>query len=208
MSRPLPSSASWRPSGTRALSWVRALDAGSALCLAAAAVLIVWPSTPDVSDANAAVLERTMEPTAGVTTSVATIPGTDSLRAVVINGNVFSASRRAPTTRFVAPGTGAADAVAANSAPTNASMAAPADAGDADALPRLTGIVTLDGERQVLLQLSADDGVPRLYRRGDEHAGYRIERIGADFVVLVHRGSRRTVRLRPLATPDSLEVPQ
>lgn len=199
----------WRPGATRRLLPI--VDALSIACVALATLLLVWPSTPDVPNANAAQVPTDREPAMAVPSRAATAPGADSLIAVVVNGNVFSATRRAPASRFVVPGSAEAASAEAASAAA-ASMTSPSESAGAsatvgDSMPRLTGIVTHDGERQALLQLTADDGVPRLYRRGESHAGYRIERIGADFVVLASRSGTRTLRLMSRATPDSLEVP-
>jgi len=124
--------------------------------------------------------------------------------AVVVADNVFSATRRAPTVRFMVPGQ---DAVPGMS-PANALMQSPGAAtGDrpADALPRLSAIVAANGERRALLQFVASDGAPRLYRVNDVHAGYRIVRIDSDRVVLASRAGTRTLRLSQRAIPDSLE---
>jgi hypothetical protein len=53
--------------------------------------------------------------------------------------------------------------------------------------------------------LAASDGHATLYRAGDVHAGYRIIRIEADYVVLAHRAGTRTLRLSD-RRQDSLEV--
>jgi hypothetical protein len=211
-----PSTHGWRPSARRALPLGRAVDVLSVVCVLLAAVLWLWPASSDVraepananANANASTIANAM-PVAMAVAPPLRAPGlmsaADSLVAAVVAGNVFSASRRAPTTRFMPPGSITSDA------PTsNAALLAPTPTGvaDADALPRLTGIITLNGERQALVQLTAGDGVPRLYRAGDSHAGYRIERIGADFVVLTLRTGTRTLRLNARALPDSLEVPQ
>ena len=125
--------------------------------------------------------------------------GQDSLVGLVVNGNVFSSTRRAPVTRFVVPGQTAMDIT-----PMMPGMP-PADVGEEDALPRLSAIVALDGERRALLQFAASDGAPRLYRVNDERAGYRVVRIETDRVVLASRAGTRTLRLSQRATPDSPE---
>lgn len=125
----------------------------------------------------------------------------DPLISTVVNGNVFSATRRAPSARFTAPGQSNSDAQAM-SAVTESSASSTTDA---LSLPRLSGIVTVDGERRALVQLIARDGAPRLYRVGEVHAGFQIVRIGPDHVVLASRGGTRTLRLSSRATPDSLE---
>ena len=60
-------------------------------------------------------------------------------------------------------------------------------------------------ENEALLQLTAADESPKLYRVGESHAGYRIVQIGADHVVLASRAGTRSLRLSHRAPPDSLE---
>ena len=127
--------------------------------------------------------------------------GQDSLVERVVHGNVFSATRRAPVTRFVVPGQAAMDVT-----PTMPGMTpAGADVGEADTFPRLSAIVALNGERWALLQFAASDGAPRLYRMNDVRAGSRVVRIEPDRVVLASRAGTRTLRLSQRATPDSPE---
>jgi hypothetical protein len=122
----------------------------------------------------------------------------------VIQGNVFSPTRRAPSVAFVEPGR--ADATAA------ATAAAPVAPMATDTAPRLTadfpvlsGIVTVNGERQALLQLRADDGAPRLYRMGSTHAGYQLLAIERDAVILSGPTGRRTLRLSTRSASASRE---
>jgi hypothetical protein len=174
------------------------------VCALIAVALLVWPSTPDVASANAAVPGSSAN-TAGVPLAAppTTRAGADTLIAVVVNGDLFSASRRAPTSAFSAPGlrTGT-DMPTAMTAPRADSLTMAAD----DSLPRLTGIVMLNGEHQALLQLTAADAVPRLYRVGDVRGGMRIVRIAEGVVVIASGHGTRTLRLSTHAVPDSLEV--
>ncbi len=123
----------------------------------------------------------------------------DSLPGAVIRGNIFSATRHAPTVPFSAPGRdgsmGAATIVASSSVAS----------ADSSTWPRLSGIVVVSGERRALMQLLQSDGVPQLYRVGDTHGGMRVERVGADFVVLSSRSGTRTLRLSSHPAPDSLQ---
>ena len=150
---------------------------------------------------------------------------TDSLLATIVRGDVFSATRQAPRSRFVVPGQpDPSDAAAmagtamAGTAMAGTAMAGTAKAGTAtssgdaavadtsgDAMPRVFGIITMSGERRALLQLAPSDAVPRLYRAGDAHAGYRVVRVEADRVILSSSTGSRTLRLSSRATPDSLE---
>ena len=119
----------------------------------------------------------------------------------IVSGNIFSPTRRAPVSRFVAPGLSTSESTPAYVSPM-APMVMPDSAGER--LPRLSAIVAMNGERQALLQLVAD-GAPRLYRMNDVHAGYRIVRIDSNLVVLTSRAGTRTLRLSPRAAPDTLE---
>lgn len=184
----------------------RVLDVASGLCVVTAGLLWLWPVSRKAGDAaasggaqqtNAPTLAPSVAPSAALPFGAVT----DSLQAAVVNSNVFSATRRAPTSRFVVPGQAAAmdvysTATEASAQPDSASAS----------LPQLSGIVSERGQRQALLQLLASDGGPRLYREGDVHAGYRIVRIGVDYVLLTSRAGTRTVRLSPRESPDSLEM--
>lgn len=188
----------------------RVLDAVSAMCVIAAAALFVWPvSTPTpATTAPAGNKGGVANSDASVTRPTGT-PGSapDTLVVRVVNGNVFSATRKAPTTRFRLPSDGAEANVVS-------SMISPAEGAvtpgmtNSEDFPRLSGIVTLHGERRALLQLLAADGVPQLYRVGDAHGGYRVLRIEADRVVLAGRNGSRTVKLASPAKADTLALPQ
>lgn len=196
----------WRPRGRGALSWQTIVNAIAAVVLVASAALWVWRvSAPTFT---AAPLES-MAKAGTLASSVTPLGSADSLIAVAVNGNVFSATRRAPTSRFVVPGSVDA-APASPMVPSSDSLAGATTMSAEDAsLPRLSGIVSIGGERRALLQLSAADGHASLYRVGDVHAGYRIVRIDADRVILSHASGTRTLRLmdRPSdGRPDSLEV--
>ena len=121
-----------------------------------------------------------------------------SLVSAVIRGNIFSATRHAPTVPFSAPG---------REVSMSTTVAAPAQgvAADSSAWPRLSGIVVVGGERRALLQVVESDGVPQLYRVGDAHAGFLIVRVGADAVVLSSKSGTRTLRLSSQPAPDTLK---
>jgi len=187
----------------------RALDMASGLCVIAAGLLWVWPARRSASDtAPADAVARgdapVFAPSAAPSARSPLGAVTDSLQLAVVNSNVFSATRRAPTSRFVVPGQVVAATSDMSSSATDAE--APSSDSAAASLPQLSGIVSERGERRALLQLLASDGGPRLYREGDVHAGYRIARIGADYVQLASRSGTRTVRLSPRESPDSLEM--
>lgn len=204
----MPTTASVMSHRRRHRDRVRWLDWMSVACAAIAVVLLVLPSVgslvavqPDMSR-PAGTMPATPATSAVPVISITPSPG-DSLVALVVNGNVFSATRRAPRVRFVVPGqsTGDYSPMSGVAIPDSAMMGGPA----VDALPRLTAIVAMNGERRALLQLTASDGAPRLYRINDVHAGYRIVRIESDHVVLASRAGTRTLRLAQRATPDTLE---
>lgn len=123
---------------------------------------------------------------------------TDSLRAIIVSNNVFSSSRRAPTTAFAPPGAAwttreAEPAIMAGSPDPMSDMAG--EPAESVSYPLLSGIVVQQGVRLALLQLRNSDAVPRLYREGDVDASYRIVRVGADHVVVSSRSGSRTLRL-------------
>lgn len=203
------------------LQSVRWLDAAAIGCLAIAVAFLVWPvstsspngeSSPFAPDSLTGDRVEVVAPT--VAPSARRI--TDSLITAVIHGNVFSASRRAPTVRFAAPGMpgGAStvppmDTLASDN--QSADMDASAALGASAPLPHLSGIVVQQGVRLALVQFSDADAMPRLFRTGDVHAGYRIVRIGDDHVVVASRGGTRTLRLVspvvPPSFPDTQELP-
>lgn len=140
---------------------------------------------------------------------------TDSAPGRIVAGNVFSARRRAPSSRFSPPGTSAGSydaAVGDGPAMTAGGMygdnalvaSVPAAGTDGESVPHLYGIVDSDGVRQALVALRAGEP-PRLVAVGDRQAGYRVTAIGQDRVVLAFAGGVRTLRLTRPASRDSLE---
>ena len=126
--------------------------------------------------------------------------------------NVFSASRRAPTVRFVPPGDESPAALASRDLMAGGAMLGaplPPPMSDsstgADVAPRLYGIVSQDDVRRALLLLTDSGESPRLYAVGDRQHGYRILSITSDQVVLATSTGSRTLRLVPRARRDSLE---
>jgi len=193
-------------SSTLRVRSARVLDIFAAVCATVALLLLLWPTPSGVVPSAAA-----REPTrSSASASISADPPAlmpdaassehDSLIAVIVNGNVFSATRTAPRTRFMPP----AERAVAIESPAGYN-AAPLEIASSDSMPMLSGIVAINGERQALLQLTAADESPKLYRVGESHAGYRIVQIGADHVVLASRAGTRTLRLSHRAPPDSLE---
>ena len=187
----------------------RVLDVFAAVCATVAVLLLVWP-TPTGVVATAAAREPVRSPKSASVPPAAAAPPvlaeeaasreSDSLIAVIVNGNVFSATRKAPRARFLPPG----ERPAVAETPAGYGALPPAVASN-DSLPMLSGIVAINGERQALLQMTAADEAPKLYRINESHAGYRVVQIGPDLVVLASRAGTRTLRLSHLAPPDSLE---
>lgn len=208
-----PSVPAPRTRSARALRWV---DVLSASVLVLALGLLGWPlvrPTPampktDIAGDGAAAAEPASAPASTPATSsvpVVDMARADSLAQRAVAANVFSASRRAPVSRFVVPGQ------PSSVSPTMAPSMLPDSTADAATLtgevfPRLTGIVVMNGERLALLQLSANDGSPRLYRAGEQHGRVRVVRIEATHVLLSGPAGSRVLRLDARATPDSLEI--
>ncbi len=193
----------------RSMPSPRLLDALGVACLVLAVTLLFWPASaavhPVVPTLPAAQTGGSEVATGASALTAHALAWLDTSTTQIVEGNVFSASRRAPTVRFVPPGAEATDA------PPMVSTAMPdasIDAGntmDDAASPRLFGIIAQDGRRRALLQLPGADSVPRLLDVGDRRAGYRVLSITADRVVLVSSTGSRTLRLASRTPPDSLE---
>jgi hypothetical protein len=166
----------------------RVLDVMSAACGVIAAVLLVWP-------ASTAVTPETVH----ITTPVGAQAGPseraaamiDSLARVIVRTNTFSASRREPTARFVAPGSESAQMVPV-----------PGEAG-----PQLFGIVSVGGTPRALLQARSASEPPRLLGVGESFGGVRIVRIAGDRVVISSSSGTRTLRLSRVVPDSSENVP-
>ena len=124
----------------------------------------------------------------------------EALRRAMVQTNLFSASRREPTARFVAPG----------AEPTPA-MPLAVDAGPAGLEPptpdtelQLFGIVSGDGGAKALIQLPVAGAPPRLLGVGESMGGVRVLRIAGDRVVISTSSGTRTLRLSRVV-PDSSE---
>jgi hypothetical protein len=200
----------------------RVCDAVTALCAAAALALVVWPATPRIDGGTAdgarstSIAEQASAGTEpGASVSMAADEGSPVL--VTVRGNLFSASRRTPTSRFTPGNVGEsgsgftaammpsnAFAASMTGAPAGSDAVGTSAGGPSDAVPALFGIVSVDGVRRALLVLQAGD-VPRLFGVGESQAGYRITAIEADRIVLVSAAGSRTLRLMPRASRDSSE---
>lgn len=123
----------------------------------------------------------------------------EALRRAMVQTNLFSASRREPSARFVAPG----------AEPTPSTL--PVDAGAAGLEPptpdtelQLFGIVSGDGGAKALIQLPVAGAPPRLLGVGESMGGVRVLRIAGDRVVIATSSGTRTLRLSRVV-PDSSE---
>lgn len=194
----------------------RAMDGLSALFALAAMALAFWPVRENAESGASAPPSLTAVARARGEAS-GREPVVDSTAAGIVQGNVFSSSRRAPAVRFMPPGSDGAVASAADAARMSAAANAAYGAavpmppepgagpdGVPDAVPALYGIVGIEGVRHALLLLRGGEP-PRLFAVGDRHAGYRISAIERDRVVLATSRGSRTLRLTPSASRDSSE---
>jgi hypothetical protein len=120
---------------------------------------------------------------------------------VIVEGNIFSAARKAPAVRYNpfepdwgSVGTGVTEPVA--EAP--AADANPEGAG----VPKLFGTMVGPHGAAALLRLDASLPEAQIYREGDRAGGYRVEKINEQSVVL--RGPAGRVELR-LVRPEGTE---
>lgn len=179
----------------------RALDALAAVCGVLAVVTLVLPASTTVAPA-----ELRVSSARGASSQASSSAGAavDSVRHEIVRTNAFSASRKEPTARFVAPGS-------EPTPPMPSAFDAGADAGagafaaaDVDAGPRLFGIVSVDGSLRALLQVRSASEPPRLLGVGETSGGVRVVRIAGDRVVISTSSGTRTLRLSR-AVPDSSE---
>ena len=138
----------------------------------------------------------------------------DSTMHEIIRTNVMSSSRREPRTHFAPPGSDAGNGASMSLyEPTIVSSddarvtgtGIPGGVADSDAVPGLSGIVFVDGTPRALLVLKTGDA-PRLFAVGDRYAGYRVQAIDRDRVVLSSGGSMKTLKMHAPSVPDSLET--
>lgn len=177
----------------------RALDAFAAVCGALTLVMLILPANTNVAPAEIRVAATSVASSLASSRTGATI---DSVRREIVRTNAFSASRKEPTARFVAPGS--------EPSPTEAS-AFDADprpgtyvSADVDDGPRLFGIVSVNGSPRALLQLRAATEPPRLLGVGESSGGVRVVRIAGNYVVISSSSGTRTLRLSRVV-PDSSE---
>lgn len=181
----------------------RALDLVSGVCGAAALVLLLLPASttvaPDTVHVAASADASAESSTGGSTTMRVTV---DSLARTIVRTNAFSASRREPRARFVAPGSEPTPPAPAFEPGSDAFAPADIDAG-----PKLFGIVSVGGAPRALLQLRSSAEPPRLLGVGESFGGVRVVRIAGDRVVISSSSGTRTLRLSRVVSDSSENVP-
>jgi len=177
----------------------RVLDVMSAACGVIATVLLVWPASTAVTPETVHVTTPVGAQSGPSERAAATI---DSLARVIVRTNTFSASRREPTARFVAPGSESAQMV-----PVPVPGGDVPEPGDGEAGPQLFGIVSVGGTPRALLQARSASEPPRLLGVGESFGGVRIVRIAGDRVVISSSSGTRTLRLSRVVPDSSENVP-
>jgi hypothetical protein len=171
----------------------RALWALTAIWLASAAAAWLWQpatTTEPRAPAASAPLPSKRSPLATIDAAVA---------GAIIEGNIFSASRSAPRSRYQ-PFDPSAEVVPAPAPPVASDAASQADS---NGVPRLFG--TLVGPQGASALMRLDPAIPDalLYRKGDRAGVYSVEEIHEQSVVL--RGPRGRIVLR-LIRPEGASL--
>ncbi len=172
----------------RLLEWL------AVLLMAVGVVLLVLPASVNVPPRPAMNSGETPVDSRGSAAPAHDLP---DVRDVLVRTNLFSATRRAPTQRFVVPGQ--------ESAAPALVPGAEAPSSEADGV-QLFGVMDVDGSRRALLQAGTADSVPRVVQAGDRIGGYRVRRILADRVELSSASGTRIVRLQRRPVSDSSGV--
>ena len=190
-------------SATNGWRGYRALDVLAVVCGVIAVVMLVLPASTAVSpDTLRIAAPDGAAVRASNSTTAATSAMTDSLARAIVRTNAFSASRKEPTVRFVAPGSEPVP-TASVFEPTGSAPAAY----DVEAGPRLFGIVSVGGTSRALLQLHSEAEPPRLLGVGESFGGVRVVRIAGDRVVISSSSGTRTLRLSRVVPDSSENVP-
>lgn len=152
------------------------------LVLAGASLWIVEPRLPLASAGSGrhATSSETMATAAQPTAP----PGADA--GAIASGNIFSATRAAPTTRYTPPGPGSAPT--GEEAPV-AEFVPPATP------PRLYGTMSGPGGATALIQDDSAGAGGRLYREGDRVGQFRIEKILGNSVILRGPSGRMEIKV-------------
>ncbi len=155
---------------------VLTLQAVTATGIIATIVFFAWPASTAVAS---------VAPTLpALTAAVPPMPSTaTALADSIVNANIFSLTRQAPTSRtFVA---GPVDPLLAGSAtPSDSIGGVEMSSTDSDPVPALYGVVNGPLGAAALLRLDPAARGSRLFHLGEGVAGYRVRSIGADRVEL------------------------
>lgn len=172
----------------------RWLEWFAVLLMAAGVVLLVLPASVDVPPRPAMSSSEAPVPSGNAGVPKQELP---DVRDALVRTNLFSATRRAPTQRFVVPGQELATPaiVPEAAAPSSESYGV-----------QLFGVLEVVGSRRALLQAGSADSVPRVVQTGDRIGGYRVRRILADRVELSSASGTRIVRLQRRPVSDSSGV--
>jgi hypothetical protein len=185
----------------------QALDVLTVVCGVLAVVMLALPASTAVTP-DALRIAQPKEAAARVSNRAAATA--DSLARAIVRTNAFSASRKEPLSRFVAPGSEPAPTVSATVSTTlsafepGGSVFAPSDI---ETGPQLFGIVSIGGTARALLQLRSPAEPPRLLGAGESFGGVRVVRITGDRVVISSSSGTRTLRLSRVVPDSSENVP-
>lgn len=181
----------------------QALDALTVVCGVIAVVMLVLPASTAVAPDALRIASPNAAAARASNSAAAT---TDSLARAIVRTNAFSASRKEPLARFVAPGSEPAPAV-----PLTGSAFEPGGSvlatSEVEAGPQLFGIVSRGGTPRALLQLRSQAEPPRLLGVGESFGGVRVVRITGDRVVISSSSGTRTLRLSRVVPDSSENVP-
>lgn len=174
-----------------------AIDVVSAILIAVAIALYVWP------------VRISAPPAPGVAVNLAlpsmpiAVASGDEVTSIVAS-NIMSASRQAPASRYVSPDRMGQPEFTMPAAflPTPDPATANAES-EEDAIPSLYGIVNIEGTSRALLRLSESDASPVLLREGDKRGAYRVVTIRANAVIVAGPSGQRTLHLSKSARSDS-----
>jgi len=181
----------------------QALDALTAVCGVIAVVMLVLPASTAVAPDALRIASPNAAAARASNLAAAT---TDSLARAIVRTNAFSASRKEPLARFVAPGSEPAPTVspAVSAFEPGGSVLATSEV---ETGPQLFGIVSVGGTPRALLQLRSQAEPPRLLGVGESFGGVRVVRIAGDRVVISSSSGTRTLRLSRVVPDSSENVP-
>jgi hypothetical protein len=181
----------------------QALDVLTVVCGVLAVLMLALPASTAVTP-DALRIAQPKEAAARVANRAAAT--TDSLARAIVRTNAFSASRKEPITRFVAPGSEPAPAVSSTVSAFEPGGSVLATS-DIETGPHLFGIISRGGTPLALLQLRSQAEPPRLLGVGESFGGVRVVRITGDRVVISSSSGTRTLRLSRVVPDSSENVP-